>query len=48
MFSFREPTTHAALHLISEKHLKGGLHGQSIIAQQASRELDSTLPNVDA
>lgn len=47
VFSFREPTTYAALHPISEKHVKGGLHGHSIMAQQAAREHGSTLLNVE-
>jgi len=48
VFSFSEPTAYAVLHPISEKHVKGGLHCQSIIAQQASEELGSTLLNVEA
>jgi hypothetical protein len=48
VFSFSEPTSFAALHPVSEKHVKGGLHCQSIMAQQGWGELGSTSLNVEA
>jgi len=48
VISFSEPTTYAVPHPISEKHVKRGLYCQSIMAQQATEDLGSTLLNVEA
>lgn len=48
VFSFSEPTTYAALHPISEKHVKGRLHWQPITARQGWGKLGPTLLNVEA